>query len=51
MALAQHLKYIMEGVDKWNAWRNATPGSMPDLSGADLSGRDLSRAILAAYQF
>ena len=58
MADPEHLKILKEGgeverVERWNAWREAHPGLVPDLngahfwaaflSGADLRGADLRR--------
>ncbi len=43
MANHRHLKLINSGVPIWNSWRNKNPTLKPNLSGADLSNRDLSR--------
>ena len=34
----EHLKILQQGVEKWNAWRQANPGVIPVLSNADLRG-------------
>jgi uncharacterized protein YjbI with pentapeptide repeats len=46
-----HLKMLRQGVDAWNAWRDANPDIDPDLFEADLNranlkGANLSRANL-----
>lgn len=46
MANAQHVELIKQGVDAWNAWREANPGEAIDLSEADLRGTKLSNANL-----
>ena len=51
MADAEHLEILRSGVHPWNVWRRQNPGVTPDLSaanlaGLDLSGADLSRAVL-----
>ncbi len=51
MADPNHLEILAEGVDAWNRWRKAHPGTRPDLSFAnlhlaDLSGVNLRRAEL-----
>lgn len=43
MANHRHLNLINRGVSIWNKWRNENPDLKPNLSGADLSSRDLSR--------
>ena len=55
---AEHLELLHSGVERWNAWRDASPGVRPDLRGASLSGAalsgvnlqeaDLSGAVLAS---
>lgn len=42
MAIAEHLDILLQGKETWNAWRDANPEVIPDLSGADLSHIDLS---------
>lgn len=42
MANSQHLERLAAGPEAWNQWRNENPGTIPDLGGADLSGRILS---------
>ncbi len=44
MADKEHLEILGRGVDAWNQWRKANPEIRPDLSGAHLINRDLSRA-------
>ena len=41
VANSEHLEKLNEGVEAWNKWRNARPGTVPDLSGAFLSEADL----------
>ncbi|RMI09118.1 MAG: pentapeptide repeat-containing protein, partial [Calditrichaeota bacterium] len=38
MANREHLQVLEQGVEAWNAWRNAHENVKPDLSGANLSG-------------
>jgi hypothetical protein len=47
MANSEHLAKIKEGVKAWDDWREANPEIVPDLSGANLSEKDLSRANLS----
>jgi uncharacterized protein YjbI with pentapeptide repeats len=42
MANAEHLEKIREGTEEWNQWRRQS-GVAPDLIGADLSNRSLTR--------
>lgn len=56
MANEDHLKIIQQGVDAWNAWREAYPDVTPDLREAsfyeaNLSGANLSGALLARANF
>ena len=44
MAEQSHLKLIAPGVAAWNAWRQENNGRAPDLSRAELKGRDLAGA-------
>ena len=46
MANREHLKILKEGVEAWNKWRRENPDIVPDLSGADLSETNLSKANL-----
>ena len=46
MANPDHLNVLQQGVDAWNAWRTKNPSIIPDLSGANLSGRNLALADL-----
>jgi uncharacterized protein YjbI with pentapeptide repeats len=46
MADEEHLAILRQGVQAWNAWRQANPGLRPDLSGANLDRADLSQAKL-----
>lgn len=41
-----HIAILRRGVDVWNDWRNKNPGIRPELSGANLAGKDLSGANL-----
>lgn len=47
MANPQHVDLLKQGVEAWNVWRELHPEIQPDLSGAELSELDLSRAYLA----
>jgi hypothetical protein len=47
MANQEHLDILGQGVEAWNAWREANPKIWPNLSGAFLSSADLSRALLS----
>jgi hypothetical protein len=46
MANPEHLNILKRGVKKWNQWREAHPGIVPNLSEADLRGADLRGADL-----
>jgi uncharacterized protein YjbI with pentapeptide repeats len=48
MANSEHLALLQQGVAIWNEWRIKNPGSLPDLSGADLSEANLRQAQLSA---
>ena len=39
-----YMMLIRQGVKAWNEWREESPGVTPDLSGANLTGLDLSEA-------
>jgi uncharacterized protein YjbI with pentapeptide repeats len=47
MANQEHLDILRQGVEAWNAWREANPEIKPDLSRANLIGAHLSRANLS----
>src|SRR5262249_17872366 len=53
MANDDHVAMLKKGVDAWNEWRlknrwdRAHPSRWPNLSKADLSGENLTRAFLA----
>ena len=47
MGNPEHLSKIREGVEPWNAWREANLQIRPDLFKANLSGAKLSEAILS----
>jgi hypothetical protein len=47
MANANHEEALSGGASRWNAWRSENPQTEPDLSGTDLSGRNLVRADLS----
>jgi hypothetical protein len=40
MANPEHLARLAEGVESWNAWRRENLSVEPDLSAADLRGRN-----------
>jgi uncharacterized protein YjbI with pentapeptide repeats len=42
MANDEHVALLKQGVAAWNAWREENPNIQPDLSGAKLSGANLS---------
>ncbi len=42
MANEKHLDLLKQGVNAWNQWQVENPKIRPDLSGANLSGMDLS---------
>ena len=46
MSTQSLVNLLDESVDRWNAWRTVNPSVRPDLSGADLSERDLSNVNL-----
>jgi Pentapeptide repeats (8 copies) len=46
MANVEHLALLQQGTAIWNDWRMGNPGSLPDLSGADLRKANLSGANL-----
>src|SRR5262245_20257543 len=46
MANKEQLNIFLQGVQVWNAWREANRQEVIDLSGADLSGRNFHRAYL-----
>lgn len=48
MAQEQHLEILNQGVEHWNRWRKQHPESKPDLCGANLINRDLSRVDFSA---
>jgi uncharacterized protein YjbI with pentapeptide repeats len=43
MANKEHLAIINKGMAVWNEWRITNGSVIPDLSGANLSGMDLSK--------
>lgn len=47
MANEVHLAVLRQGVEAWNAWRQAHPAIRPDLSGAYLRRADLSDVLLS----
>lgn len=47
MANKHHLGILNQGVDVWNEWRRQNPEIRPDLSKAELIGKDLSGADLS----
>jgi len=46
MANPEHLARLAEGVESWNAWRRENLSVEPDLSAADLRGRNLAQVYL-----
>ncbi|MGZ8875829.1 MAG: pentapeptide repeat-containing protein [Halobacteriota archaeon] len=46
MANQSHVQMLRQGVSVWNQWRAAHPEIRPDLSGAYLTGVDLTQADL-----
>ena len=44
MANEEHLKLLLESVDEWNSWRLGNLDVIPDLSVADLDGKDFTKA-------
>jgi len=42
MADPEHVAILNQGVEAWNKWRKENPDIIPDLSGADLSGRNFT---------
>jgi TIR domain-containing protein/pentapeptide repeat protein len=51
MADEEHVALLKQGVEVWNKWREANPDIKPDMDGANLTGADLSMAILAETVF
>jgi hypothetical protein len=47
MANEEHLAILRQGVEVWNAWREANPDIKPNLSGAGLSHAKLSEVNLS----
>ncbi len=47
MANKKHLQIIKQGTDAWDRWREKNLEVKPDLSEADLSGKDLGQAELS----
>jgi uncharacterized protein YjbI with pentapeptide repeats len=43
MANSEHVELLKQGVNVWNAWRQAQPNIRPDLQSLDLLQWDLSR--------
>ena len=46
MANPEHLEILMQGVEKWNAWRKENPDIAPDLADVNLEGINLRFAWL-----
>ena len=46
MANPEHLEFLRQGVEVWNAWRAKEPSIVPDLSEANLVGANLGGANL-----
>jgi uncharacterized protein YjbI with pentapeptide repeats len=51
MADEQHLKMLNPVLNDWEERRESNPDIIPDLSGADLFGTDLSSAYLIGANF
>ena len=52
MAIAAHCAMLRRGVDAWNQWReDSEHRKVPDLSGVNLSHRDLREADFHAAEF
>ncbi len=51
MASFEHLKILEKGVLVWNSWRTRNPKINPDLSGAELTWKDLSNADFSHTSF
>lgn len=51
MANQEHLDILKQGVESWNKWRGENLTVAPDLSGADLSGINLSNAYFRRTDF
>ena len=51
MANPKHLALLRKGVAHWNQWKLHEPGIYPDLSGAELSGKDLKEADFSGSDF
>jgi uncharacterized protein YjbI with pentapeptide repeats len=47
MAADEHLKTLLSGCDAWNAWRQRSPQTVPDLTGIALEGNQLGRLRLS----
>ena len=47
MANDDHVAWLRQGAEAWNAWRREHPEVEPDLRDSHLRGLDLSRADLA----
>lgn len=45
MSNPEHLLYLRRGPEEWNNWRVMNPDVIPDLSGEDLRGIEMSGAI------
>lgn len=48
LASEEHLEILGQGVGVWNCWRDANPGIKPDLTEAELAGRDLGNGNFSA---
>ena len=51
MANLTHVEMLRSGIKDWNDWREANPGTMPDLSDIDLRGFDFADANLESVDF
>jgi hypothetical protein len=51
MANEEHLALLKQGVEAWNAWREAHAHVTPNLAGAELDGAVLANADLSSANF
>ena len=49
MANDEHVALLKKGVDAWNAWRDESPNTLLDLSGANLHSEHLRGRAWVAY--
>ena len=51
MANREHLALLMQGVEKWNLWREKNPKIQLDLSEANITGTNLRGVNLRGVYF